>query len=250
MASLLSTNHHSNSALIFGMIAYALRVCNSVQAFASTTSLLHLSASPCCSSTTQQSLFRRTKNNYASNDEYAPDNNNYDGEIKNSRRLFLSATASTASLIPFRAYALASDKQTNISNDELKKIILSDMDKSFLVTADITRSVYDESATFTDEIDVYTMDKWIKGTKALFIPSGSRLKLVGDVDVTQSEVSFRFDEDLMFNIPFKPVCSLTGKLVLTRDENTGLITSYREYWDQSVSEVLKTAKFGKKANGL
>ena len=91
------------------------------------------------------------------------------------------------------------------------------------------------------------MDKWIKGTKALFIPSGSRLKLVGDVDVTQSEVSFRFDEDLMFNIPFKPVCSLTGKLVLTRDENTGLITSYREYWDQSVSEVLKTAKFGKKA---
>jgi hypothetical protein len=202
---------------------------------------------PCCySSTTQQSLFRRTKNNDAPDDEYVPDDNN-DEELNNSRRSFLSATASTASLIPLRAYAAASDKQTNISNDELKKIILSDLDKSFLVTADITRSIYDESATFTDEIDVYTMDKWIKGTKALFIPSGSRLKLVGDVDVTQSQVSFRFDEDLMFNIPFKPVCSLTGKLVLTRDENTGLITSYREYWDQSVNEVLKTAKFGKKA---
>lgn len=107
--------------------------------------------------------------------------------------------------------------------------------------------VYDESATFTDEIDEYTMDKWIKGTKSLFVPSGSRVSLVGDVDVSTKAVSFRFDESLMFNIPFKPVCSLSGKVVLERDENTGLITSYREYWDQSVNEVLKTAKFGKKA---
>ena len=107
--------------------------------------------------------------------------------------------------------------------------------------------VYDESATFTDEIDEYTMDKWIKGTKSLFVASGSRVSLVGDIDVSTEAVSFRFDEDLMFNIPFKPVCSLSGKVVLERDENTGLITSYREYWDQSVNEVLKTAKFGKKA---
>ena len=105
----------------------------------------------------------------------------------------------------------------------------------------------DESAIFTDEIDVYTMDKWIKGTKALFIPSGSRVSLVGDIDVSKTEVSFRFDEDLMFNVPFKPVCSLSGKVVLTRDVNSGLITSYREYWDQSVNDVLKSAKFGKKA---
>lgn len=170
---------------------------------------------------------------------------------QNSRRSFLSATAATASatatLLPMRAYA-STEKQLNLSNDDLKKIILSDIvDKSFLVSADITRSVYDESATFTDEIDVYTMDKWIKGTKSLFIPSGSRVSLVGDVDVSSTEVSFRFDEDLMFNIPFKPVCALTGKVVLTRDAKTGLITSYREYWDQSVNEVLKTAKFGKKA---
>ncbi|KAL7472532.1 hypothetical protein ACHAXS_012892 [Conticribra weissflogii] len=165
------------------------------------------------------------------------------------RRSFLSVTATAASLFPLRASAsTTSSKKLNLSSEDLKQIILSDIvDKSFLVTADITRDVYDESATFTDEIDVYTMDKWIKGTKSLFIPSGSRVSLVGDVDVSPSEVSFRFDEDLMFNIPFKPVCSLTGKVVLTRDENTGLITSYREYWDQSVNEVLKTAKFGKKA---
>ena len=73
------------------------------------------------------------------------------------------------------------------------------------------------------------------------------MSLVGDIDVSKTEVSFRFDEDLMFNIPFKPVCSLSGKVVLTRDVNSGLITSYREYWDQSVNDVLKSAKFGKKA---
>jgi hypothetical protein len=169
--------------------------------------------------------------------------------IRDSRRSFLSTgvsvTAAT-SLLPLRTNA-GEDKLTNISDADLKQIILNDIvDKSFLVTADITRSVYDESATFTDEIDVYTMDKWIKGTKSLFIPSGSRVSLVGDVTVTPGEVTFRFDEDLMFNIPFKPVCSLSGKVVLTRDEKSGLITSYREYWDQSVNDVLKTAKFGKK----
>lgn len=136
--------------------------------------------------------------------------------LRNSRRSFLSATAAS-SLLPLRSSAgastLQSDKQLNLSNEELKKIVLSDIvDKSFLVSADITRSIYDESATFTDEIDVYTMDKWVKGTKALFIASGSRVSLVGDVDVSATEVSFRFDEDLMFNIPFKPVCSLTGKV--------------------------------------
>ena len=173
--------------------------------------------------------------------------------LQNSRRSFLSVTAASASLLPLRTSAdtstsVTTEKLLNLSSEELKKIILSDIvDKSFLVSADITRSVYDESAAFTDEIDVYTMDKWIKGTQALFVASGSRVSLVGDVDVTPSEVSFRFDEDLMFNLPFKPVCSLTGKVVLTRDEKTGLITSYREYWDQSVNDVLKSAKFGKKA---
>ena len=78
--------------------------------------------------------------------------------LQNSRRSFLSATAAS-SLLPLRSSAdtstVQSDKQLNLPNEELKKIVLSDIvDKSFLVSADITRSIYDESATFTDEIDV------------------------------------------------------------------------------------------------
>ena len=87
------------------------------------------------------------------------------------------------------------------------------------------------------------MEKWITGTKKLFVAEGSRVNLVGDVSVTPEKVEFRFDEDLMFRIPFRPVVSLTGRVVLKRDTNTGLITDYREYWDQGVSAVLKTAKF-------
>jgi len=32
-------------------------------------------------------------------------------------------------------------------------------------------------------------------------------------------------------------------VVLDRDPTTGLITKHQEFWDQSVSDVLKTAKF-------
>ena len=208
---------------------------------------------PCGCSKTQVSLFRKKKNylDDEEDDDSSSLNNSRNDDsssLNNSRRTFLSTAAVSATLLPLRGASASSDKQLNLSNEELRKIIYRDMvDNAFLVSADITRSVYDESAVFTDEIDEYTMDKWIKGTKSLFISSGSRVSLVGDIDVSSKEVTFLFDEDLMFNIPFKPVCSLTGKVVLTRDENTGLITSYREYWDQSVNEVLKSAKFGKKA---
>jgi hypothetical protein len=35
---------------------------------------------------------------------------------------------------------------------------------------------------------------------------------------------------------------LTGRVDLVRNPTTGLITSYREFWDQSVGEVLKSAR--------
>ena len=238
-----------NCAILLAVITTA-----QVEAFASIRSA---AASSRCTSVdvTQRHLFRRRRNKDKANaiDNTAVDKVVEEGEehsqlLGNSRLSFLSSAAVSATILPLHGAYASEDKQLNLSNEELKKIITSDMvDKSFLVSADITRSIYDESATFTDEIDVYTMDKWIKGTKSLFVASGSQVRLVGDVGVSAKEVVFRFDEDLMFNIPFKPVCSLTGKVVLTRDENTGLITSYREFWDQSVNDVLKSAKFGKKA---
>ena len=106
----------------------------------------------------------------------------------------------------------------NLDANELKEIVRHDVeDNKFLANGKLTRSIYDESASFTDEIDTYTMDKWIVGTQRLFVGDQSNVKLVGDIDVKDDRVEFRFDEDLMFNIPFvKPVVRLTGKVVLQR----------------------------------
>ena len=181
-----------------------------------------------------------------------------------TRRAFLPtivatvATATTAILVVGPSTASAVDAAPNtsstnpnrpfrLSEDELLSIVRDDIvQRQFLVTGNITRSIYDPAATFTDEIDTYEMDQWMIGTQRLFVGDRSQVRLVNDkVTLTSpTTIEFLFDEDLMFNLPiFKPVVSLTGKVVLTRDPETGLVTSYREYWDQDVLTVLKSAKF-------
>jgi hypothetical protein len=160
--------------------------------------------------------------------------------------------ATTVSNAPARATestppAKFQDKLVNLPDGKLKEIIRTDVvQNQFLCNGKLTRSVYDESATFTDEIDTYQLDQWIKGTQKLFNGDNSEVRLVGDVLVSKAAVEFRFDEDLQFNVPLKPTVALTGKVILQRDPDTGLITSYQEVWDQDVATVLKSAKFGGK----
>mmetsp|Transcript_17887 Transcript_17887/g.26146 ORF Transcript_17887/g.26146 Transcript_17887/m.26146 type:complete len:241 (-) Transcript_17887:89-811(-) len=163
----------------------------------------------------------------------------------------LTAGAAGAATVLIPSPSIASDtneangKLYNLSPDEIAAVVKKDLlTNAFLTNGKLTRSIYDEKATFTDEIDTYTLDKWIVGTSRLFVgPPYSRVDLVGDVQASEKEIVFRFDEDLMFNIPLiRPVVSLTGKVVLERDEKSGLITSYREFWDQDVNTVLKSAK--------
>ena len=131
-----------------------------------------------------------------------------------------------------------------LSDSEVAKVVTADIvDRQFLATADFTRSLYDEKATFTDEIDSYTLEKFVSGTKKLFDASKSRVDLTSPVTVDAQQAAFSFREDLCFNVPFKPVVSLSGRVELKRDPVTGLFTSYREFWDQSPREVLLTAKF-------
>jgi hypothetical protein len=154
-------------------------------------------------------------------------------------------SVSTASTLSPPLANAADSKLYNLPPSEIAAIVQKDLEENaFLTNGKLTRSIYDESATFTDEIDTYKLDQWIKGTQKLFVgPPGSRVSLSGPVEASDKEISFRFEEDLMFNIPFKPVVALSGKVVLERDLNTGLIVSYREFWDQDVTTVLKSAKF-------
>mmetsp|Transcript_15442 Transcript_15442/g.33306 ORF Transcript_15442/g.33306 Transcript_15442/m.33306 type:complete len:169 (-) Transcript_15442:5-511(-) len=125
------------------------------------------------------------------------------------------------------------------------------LSNQFLVSGDLTRALYDPGATFTDEIDSYTLDQWIKGTSRLFDAGRSKVLLVpGSARVERnsssnsnsnanSVLSFRFVEYLCFNIPvIKPISYLSGTLFLERSPTTGLIVSYRERWDQDTNTVL------------
>jgi hypothetical protein len=151
-----------------------------------------------------------------------------------------TVTPSSSSTYP----ALAAAASSRMNDEELKRIVTSDLlDKQFLVTGNLTPGIYLKDATFTDEIDTYGLEQWMKGTQKLFVGEGSQVRLIGDVEVSPESVEFRFDEDLMFRIPFRPVVKLSGRLVLARDKETGLISSYREYWDQDVATVLRSAKF-------
>lgn len=136
-------------------------------------------------------------------------------------------------------------KRRNLPGSEVAKIVKEDLEKrQFLATADFSPEIYDDACTFTDEIDSYTYEKFVKGTKALFVGSESNVKLVGDVEVLDGgeRLQFRFDETLAFNFPLvHPKVSLTGTCTLTRGPD-GLIKGYREKWDQSVPAVLLTAR--------
>lgn len=152
------------------------------------------------------------------------------------------ATVATANQMIAEPALASEEKQLNLSDEEILKIVV-DKDlvvSQFLVTGQLTRSIYDEGASFRDEIDTYTLDKWIKGTSALFDGNRSRVLLVpGSVKANGTTLQFRFVEYLCFQVPIaKPIVYLSGTLFLERSPDTGLITSYREQWDQDVNTVL------------
>jgi hypothetical protein len=171
-------------------------------------------------------------------------------DVFSQAAIFAGTTAMTLSSMPSNVLAAADTpktepKQMNLSQEDLAKAIASDIaGRQFMVSGAITRSLYLESATFQDEIDTYQMDDWIKGTQKLFVGEKSHVELEdGSMQVSPTAVNFRFNEYLQFRIPFRPTVYLTGRVVLERDPSTGLISSYREFWDQDIKTVLTHAKF-------
>uniref|UniRef100_A0A7S3LYQ8 Uncharacterized protein n=1 Tax=Spumella elongata TaxID=89044 RepID=A0A7S3LYQ8_9STRA len=136
-------------------------------------------------------------------------------------------------------------KRRNLPVSEVAKIVREDVvQRQFLATADFSPEIYDDNCIFTDEIDSYTYEKFVKGTKGLFVASESNVKLVGDVEVLEggSKLQFRFDEVLAVNLPIvHPKWTLSGTCTLTRGAD-GLIVAYKEKWDQSVPEVILSTR--------
>lgn len=174
----------------------------------------------------------------------------------NTRREAVQRTLQGAVALPFlltggaatgfagaRPALAVEEKQRGLSAERMKEIVRGDLvDRQFLATADFTRSIYDEAAIFTDEIDSYSLPKFVEGTQKLFVKEKSHVDLVGDVEATDSLITFRFDEVLCFNIPFQPKVRVSGKVELRRGAD-GLIESYREFWDQTPLETVLKARF-------
>jgi len=97
------------------------------------------------------------------------------------------------------------EKQRNLSAEQIRGIVEQDLlQRQFLATADFTRSIYDESCIFTDEIDSYSLPKFVAGTKKLFVADKSHVDLVGEVTIG-GQATF-----------FNPLCSLLSFLIRTR----------------------------------
>ena len=143
-------------------------------------------------------------------------------------------------------------KKPLLNDKEYAKIISNDISqRQALITADFTRDLYSEKCTFQDEIDIYPIDKYITGTKALFNSELSHVDLIGNVEFAQNNIgstiySFKFKELLTFNIPFNPYVYLTGKVELKRSPD-GLIETSREYWDEKPITVISKVKFNPEA---
>lgn len=131
-------------------------------------------------------------------------------------------------------------KSRGLSEAELTKRLLTDIvDNQFMVTGKVSEDLYSDAAKFTDEIDTYDLKNFAKGTGMLFDAGRSEFKLVGDLEFSNSgkTIRYRFDEILSFKIPLQPRSRVSGVVELTRGED-GLLTQYREFWDQAVPAVL------------
>lgn len=138
-------------------------------------------------------------------------------------------------------------KLYHLSTEKLVEILHQDIhERNSLVTADFTRSIYENTCIFKDGSGLdgaYPMMPWILGCKLLFNGDKSRARIVKDsLQVSGQKITFRFESDLEFRGPFSPQVLLSGRVEMLRNPETGLISSYREIWDKDVLDIVKNAK--------
>ena len=164
----------------------------------------------------------------------------------------VASTASSFILSTMGMSASADDdeeKLTNLSDHDLAQIIKSDIQSknSLVQAAQMTKAIYDDTCKFKDGSNLdgsYPMASWILGCHMLLQPEKSTTKMVeNSLLVTSSYATFRFESDLQFRAPFSPRVSFEGRVVMRRDDRTGLIKSYEEFWDEDVSDIVQRATF-------
>jgi len=164
------------------------------------------------------------------------------------------ATATALALVlsasPPSASALLPPGKQAVSLQELTRIVTTDFEQGrYLVTGDLTESVYADDAHFADSNNDFGngLESWIRGVKALFVSDRCKLALTGPVVADDKARTITFTgwrQVDVFRLPGAPHTPVfTGTTTLTLDPVENLVVDHTEVWDQSPKEIVSSLKF-------
>ncbi|KAL9180411.1 hypothetical protein ACHAXT_008381 [Thalassiosira profunda] len=141
------------------------------------------------------------------------------------------------------------------SLDETLQRIQLDNDRSYFLSGEVDRLIYDEQCTFADPFVSFDgRDRFIDNLQNLgsFITAYDAKMLKYDVGEGGAKVNTKVMVKLELGLPWKPVLAWPWGVAYSIDAETNLITSHVESWDiapwEGVKQIFRrpTVQIGKK----
>mmetsp|Transcript_22819 Transcript_22819/g.35286 ORF Transcript_22819/g.35286 Transcript_22819/m.35286 type:complete len:249 (+) Transcript_22819:52-798(+) len=128
------------------------------------------------------------------------------------------------------------------SLDETLKRIQLDNDRSYFLSGEVDRYIYDEQCTFADPFVSFDgRDRFIDNLANLgsFITNYDAKMINYNVEKNGEEVVTKVMVKLELNLPWKPVLAWPWGVTYSINPDTYLVTDHIESWDVSASEGVK-----------
>lgn len=128
------------------------------------------------------------------------------------------------------------------SLDETLKRIQIDNDRSYFLSGEVDRLIYDEDCTFADPFVSFDgRDRFIDNLSNLgsFITNYNAKMIKYDVEDGGKEIVTKVMVKLELNLPWKPVLAWPWGVSYLIDSDTFLVTSHVESWDIAPIEGVK-----------
>lgn len=128
------------------------------------------------------------------------------------------------------------------SLEETLKRIQLDNDRSYFLSGEVDRLIYDEDCTFADPFVAFDgRDRFIDNLSNLgsFITNYDAKMIKYDVERDGQEIVTKVMVKLELNLPWKPVLAWPWGVSYSVDPDTFLVTVHRESWDIEPLEGVK-----------
>ncbi|KAL2632116.1 hypothetical protein R1flu_016802 [Riccia fluitans] len=145
----------------------------------------------------------------------------------------------TALVLPPKTEALEEVKLTNLGIEDVKKVIEDDfISRNYLVTGDMTLSIYNENCRFKDPTtEVSGAKNYSEAVKVLFDSKGSKVELLNIEVSGPRTIDVKYILTGFLNLPWHPfIAPFEANARYTVGED-GLIESYDEEWSISLLEA-------------